>query len=58
VLPDSVELKVNVAVVWLVEPLDPVSMLVCGAVVSTVQLWLAGVWSVLPASSTARTWNV
>jgi len=34
------------------------SMLVFGAQVSTVQVWLAGVGSVLPETSVARTWKV
>ena len=34
------------------------SIVVAGAIVSTVQLWLAGVGSTLPAASPARTWKV
>src|SRR6185369_6876479 len=34
------------------------SIVVFGAVRSTVHVWLAGVASVLPAVSVARTWNV
>ena len=40
------------------EPLGPLSIVVCGAVVSTVHARVAGVASRLPAASTARTWNV
>ena len=36
----------------------PERIVVSGAVVSIVQVWLAGVWSVLPAVSVARTENV
>jgi len=36
----------------------PDVMVVSGGVVSTVQVWLAGVGSVLPAGSVARTWKV
>ena len=56
-MPDSVELKVKLAaedvVVVAVGVVE--SMVVLGSVVSTVQLWLAGVSSVLPAVSMART---
>ena len=38
-----------------VSPLGPVRIAVSGAMVSTVQSRCAGVWSVLPAASTART---
>ena len=34
------------------------SIVVFGAVRSTIHVWLAGVASVLPAVSVARTWNV
>ena len=52
------ELKVNVGVASLVSPDGPESMLTTGALVSTVQVELAGVWSTLPAWSIARTSNV
>ena len=54
-LPPSVALKVKVAVVWIVGSAGPESMMVSGAVVSTVQAWVAGVGSVLPVGSVALT---
>src|SRR6266576_3450377 len=56
--PPSVELNAKVGVVSPdgLEGLE--SMVVFGAVRSTVQVWLAGVPSVLPAVSVARTWKV
>ena len=48
----------NVGVASRVRPLGPVSIVVCGALVSTVIVRLAGVASVLPAASVARTSNV
>ena len=42
----------------LTELLGPVSIVVFGAVVSTVKVREAGVWSVLVAASVARTRNV
>ena len=38
--------------------LGAVSIVVCGAIVSTVQANVAGVGSTLPAASVARTWKV
>ena len=54
----SSEENSNVASVWLVVPDGPESIVVSGAVVSIVQVWLAGLWSVLPAASVARTEKV
>ncbi len=54
VLPASVLVKSNDADVWLVGLVGAPVMLVSGAAVSTVQLWLAGEASVLPAASVAR----
>ena len=56
--PPSEELNAKVGVVFPdgLEGLE--SMVVFGAVRSTVQVWLAGVASVLPAVSVARTWKV
>ncbi len=48
----------KVGVVSLVGPLGPVSIVVCGAVVSTVKLRVAGEASLLPAVSVARTSKV
>ena len=48
----------NVASVWLWSGRGPESIVVSGAVVSIVQVWLAGLWSVLPAASVARTEKV
>jgi hypothetical protein len=60
--PASSELKVKFAVVSAVLAAGPDSIVVSGAVLSggstTVQLWAAGVASVLPAASVARTLNV
>jgi hypothetical protein len=50
------KLKVGVAS-WVV-PEGPETMVVWGGVESTVKLWEAGVWSVFPAGSVARTWKV
>jgi len=62
--PDSLELKVNEAMVAVVDPLGPEAIVVSGAVVSTgggveatVQLRVAGELSVFPAASVARTEN-
>ncbi len=56
--PLSEELNVNVGVV-LPEGLEGLeSIVVFGAVRSTVQVWVAGEASVLPAASVARTSNV
>ena len=54
-LPDSVALKVKLASVALVGLLGPLPMVVSGGVRSMRQLWLAGIGSVLPAASVART---
>ena len=48
--------KRNAAVVVVIVPVGPASIVVWGAVVSTVKLRVAGVGSV-PAPVTARTWN-
>ena len=56
--PVSVELKVNVGVVLLEGLEGPMSIVVSGAVRSIVQVELAGVVSVLPAWSVARTSKV
>ena len=49
------EENVKFAVLSLVGPLGPESIVVCGAIVSTVKLRCAGVASGLPRASTART---
>ncbi len=56
--PLSLELNVKVGVVLLEGFEGPVSIVVLGAVRSIVQVELAGVASVLPAWSVARTWKV
>ena len=56
--PVSVALKAKVAVSEVAMPDGPASIVVSGGVVSTVQVRLAGVGSVLPAGSVARTVNV
>jgi hypothetical protein len=56
--PPSEELKLKSGVVLLDGSEGLESIVVFGAVRSTVQVWLAGVASVLPAASVARTWNV
>src|SRR5918998_2191183 len=56
--PDSLELKWNEALVLVVAAGGAVVMVVCGAAVSTVIIRLAGLVSVLPAASVARTSNV
>ncbi len=48
----------KVALVLLTEPVGPLRFVVSGAIVSTVQVRVAGVASWLPAASTARTWKV
>ncbi|MFL5982826.1 MAG: hypothetical protein ACJ74R_14065, partial [Gaiellaceae bacterium] len=53
--PGSLELKVKVGVASLSKAGGAESMVVLGAVRSIVQVWLAGVASVLPAGSVART---
>jgi hypothetical protein len=54
----SVAWNVKVALVLLVGETGMLSMIVSGGVVSTVQVKLAGVGSVLPALSIALTWKV
>ena len=57
--PASVEVNVNVGVLSLVEPRGPAVIVVSGAVVSTREACsVAGVASMLPAASVARTSNV
>ena len=56
--PVSVETKANVAWVPATVPLGPEVIVVSGAAVSTVHAREAGVGSVLPARSTARTSKV
>ena len=56
--PVSVALKAKVAVSEVAMPDGPASIVVSGGVVSTVQIRLAGLGSVLPAGSVARTVNV
>ena len=48
----------NVALVLLTEPVGPFRFVVSGAIVSTVQVRVAGVASWLPAASMARTLKV
>ena len=55
VAPVSSAVKVKVAVVSVVGSSGPVATVVWGAVVSTVQVYVAGVRSVFPAGSVART---
>ena len=56
--PLSEELNVKLGVVSLEGSAGFELIVVFGAVRSTVQVWLAGVASVLPAVSVARTWKV
>jgi len=56
--PDSLELKERSGVVLFDGSVGEESMVVFGAVRSTVHVELAGVESVLPAWSVARTWKV
>ena len=58
VLPALVAVKLKVALVLLVRAGGAAVMVVSGAVVSIVQVKLAGVASTLPAVSIARTWKV
>src|SRR2546422_10970569 len=58
VVPLSEDLKVKLGVVSFEGSAGLVSMVVFGAVRSTVQVWLAGEPSVLPAWSVARTSKV
>jgi hypothetical protein len=52
------ELKVKVGVGSFVRPEGPESIVTVGGVVSTVQVEVAGLWSVLPAASIALTSNL
>jgi hypothetical protein len=56
--PGSSDENSKVGVASLTVPVGPESMLVCGLIVSTVKVADGGLGSRLPASSTARTWNV
>ena len=56
--PDSVAVKLNEAELLLTEPEGPAVIVVSGAMVSLVQVRLAGVASTFPAASVARTWKV
>ena len=56
--PASVEVKLKLAEVEFVGSEGPTVIVVSGAVRSTVHGWLAGVASVFPAGSVARTSNV
>ena len=56
--PPSLELKEKSASAELLGSLGCAVIVVFGAAVSTVQVKLAGVGSVLPAASVARTWKV
>jgi hypothetical protein len=58
VAPGSSAEKVKAGAPALVRPLGPLSIVVCGAAVSTVKLREAGVASTLPAVSVARMSNV
>ena len=58
VTPDSFEVKLTEAVVEETFPEGAAVIVVLGAAVSTVQEALAGVASVFPAASVARTWIV
>jgi hypothetical protein len=56
--PSSVAVNMSLADVPLVGEAGPSVMVVSGAVVSTVQEWVAGVGSAFPAGSVARTSKV
>jgi hypothetical protein len=56
--PVSLEVKLNVADVEFVGSAGAEPIVVFGAVVSIVHVFVAGDASALPAWSTARTWNV
>src|SRR5436309_14209036 len=58
VLPALVAVKLKLAVVLLVRAGGLAVMVVAGAVVSMVQVKLAGVGSTLPTESIARAWKV
>ena len=57
-LPVSEDVKVKLALVLLVNAAGFPVIVVTGGVVSIVQEKLAGVESVLPAASVARTWKM
>src|SRR5262245_40351367 len=56
-VPASVDEKSKVALFWFTVPVRPPVRAVFGAAVSTVHRRSAGERSLLPAPSTARTWN-
>ena len=56
--PIIVAVKLKLADVVFTEPEGPAVIVVSGARVSTVHDRLAGVASMFPAASAARTWNV
>ena len=56
--PDFEELKLKLGAESLIKPEGPLSIVVWGATVSTVKERVAGVASVLPAGSLARTEKV
>jgi hypothetical protein len=56
--PASLELKLKLGPVTLDGFVGADVIVVSGAVRSTVHVWLAGVPSVFPAGSVARTWKV
>ena len=56
--PASVEVKLKLGAVTFDGSAGAEVMVVSGAVRSIVHVWLAGVPSVFPAGSVARTWNV
>jgi hypothetical protein len=56
--PTSVEVKLRLADVELLTAGGADVMVVSGAARSIVHVWLAGVVSVFPAGSVARTWKV
>jgi hypothetical protein len=56
--PVSLAVKLKLGDALLTEPDGPAVIVVSGAIVSTVQVRLAGVGSTLPAESVARTWKV
>ena len=58
VVPGSLDWNVKVALVAFVKRAGAVRIVVATPVRSILQLWVAGVASVLPAASVARTWNV
>ena len=56
--PASVDVKLKLADVELLTAGGADVIVVSGAVRSIVHVWLAGLASVFPAGSVARTWNV